>query len=164
VKRFQRRIRRTRRGEFELRIPEVEREILRRLPGQLRDLLSSDDPALFRLFPPAYGDDIERSAEYEDLVKSDLIAGRMTSIEVMEQTIDAERVDEDQLVAWLGSINDLRLVLGSRLEITEDDTPDVAESDPRAGVYALYFYLGWLEEQLVEALAAGVDPKGSGGT
>jgi hypothetical protein len=156
-----RRVKRTRRGDYALRLPRVEREILRALPRQLREILSSDDPALGRLFPPAYGDDAERNREYEQLVRGDLVAQRMGSIEVMEATIDAERVDEEQLLAWLGAINDLRLVLGTRLDVTEDDAPEFDETDPQAAPYALYYYLGWLEEQVVEELAAGVDPAGS---
>jgi hypothetical protein len=161
VRRLQRRVRRTRRGDYELRIPQVEREILRTLPGELRKVLSSDDPARSRLFPPAYGDDAQRSEEFEQLVGDDLLAQRMGSIEVMEATIDAERVDEDQLLAWLGAVNDLRLVLGTRLDVTEDDPVEVPDTDPRVGAYALYYYLGWLEEQVVAELAAGVDPSGT---
>ncbi len=163
MKRLQRRVRRTRRGDYELRIPRVEREILRSLPGELRAVLSSDDPTLERLFPPAFGDDVVRNAEFEELVRGDLVAQRMGSIEVMEATIDADRVDEEQLLAWLGAINDLRLVLGTRLDVTEDDPPEVPDDDPRVGAYALYYYLGWLEEQVVAELAAGVDPTGTAG-
>jgi hypothetical protein len=161
MRKVQRRVRRTRRGDYELRIPEAERQILRTLPGQLRDILSSDDPALARLFPPAYGDDVEGNEEFERLVKGDLLAHRMTSLEVMEATIDARRVDEEQLLSWLGAINDLRLVLGTRLDVSEDDMPEMEETDPLVGAYALYYYLGWLEEQVVEELAAGVDPAGT---
>jgi hypothetical protein len=161
MRKSDRRVRRTRRGDYELRLPQVEREILRALPRQLRELLSSDDPVLERLFPPAYGDDAEKSREFDHLVRGDLVAQRMGSIEVMEATIDAERVDEEQLLAWLGAVNDLRLVLGTRLEVTEDDVPEIEETDPHAAPYALYFYLGWLEEQVVAELAAGVDPAGS---
>jgi hypothetical protein len=161
MRNLQRRVRRTRRGDYELRIPQVEREILRALPGRLREILSSDDPALSRLFPPGYGNDAERNQEFEQLVRGDLLDHRMTSIEVMEATIDARRVDEDQLLAWLGAINDLRLVLGTSLEVTEDDAAEIPDTDPQAGAYALYYYLGWLEEQVVEELAAGVDPAGT---
>lgn len=158
---FRGRIRRTRRGGFQLRIPAEEREVLRSLPGQLRDLLQRDDPALRRLFPPAYEDDPERSAEYERLMKEDLLAGRLASLDVMEATIDAERLDEEQILAWLGALNDLRLVLGTRLDVTEELYDEgVPEDDPRASLYAVYIYLGWLQEQVVEALAAGVDPAG----
>ncbi len=161
--RFQPRIRRTRRGDFQVRMPPEEREVLRSLPSQLRELLDDDgDPSLVRLFPPAYPDDPLANVEYEQLVRHDLMAGRLAAIRTMEATIDADRLDEDQLVAWLGAINDLRLVLGTRLDVTEEmyDRP-VPEDDPRAPAFALYGYLGWLEEQVVEALAAGISPAGS---
>jgi hypothetical protein len=135
------------------------------LPDQLRALLGTDDPALERLFPPAYRDDPEKEAEYRGLVRDELRDAKLGSLEVMSATIDADRLDEDQLLAWLGSINDLRLVLGTRLGVTEDLDPDaLADDDPATPAYALYFYLGWLEEQVVEALAAGIDPAGTEAT
>jgi hypothetical protein len=155
--RTQRRVKRTRRGDFDLRLPEAEREILRALPDQLRDLLQSTDPTVRRLFPPAYQDDPELNAEYEQLVRGDLMAGKLKSLEIMEATIDAHRISEDQLIAWLGALNDLRLTIGTRLEVTEDLDPEgIADAHPQAHVYALYFYLGWLEEQVVEELASGL--------
>ena len=156
------RVRRTRRGDFQLRIPAQEREVLRGLPGQLRALLGTDDPALERLFPPAYPDDPDRDAEYAEMVRADLLAGRLSSLQVMEATLEATRLDEEQLTAWLGALNDLRLVLGTRLDVTEElyDAP-IAEDDPNAPAHTLYLYLGWLQEQVVEALAAGLDPAGT---
>jgi hypothetical protein len=155
-------VERTRRGDFRLRLPKEERDVLRTLPAQLRGLLETDDPALARLFPPAYGDDAERNAEYELLVRDDLIAHRRSSLEIMEATIDASRLDEEEMVSWLGALNDLRLVLGTRLDVTEDMDPEaISDRDPLAPTLAMYHYLGWLEEQVVEALAAGVDPAGT---
>src|SRR2546425_6606763 len=161
MRRSEQGIRRPRRGDFELRLPSDERDVLRALPSQLRDLLSTDDPALSRLFPPAYADDPERDAEYERMVRGDLVAARQSSLQVMEASIDAKRLSEEQLVAWLGALNDLRLVLGTRLDVTEDlyDAP-IAEDDPNAPSHTLYLYLGWLQEQVVDALAAGLDPAG----
>jgi hypothetical protein len=162
--RFQSRVKRTRRGDFQLRLPSGERELLRGLPGQLRDVLGTGDPSLFRLSPPAYEDDPARNAEYTELVGDDLMASRRRSLDLMEATIDAERLDEEQLVAWMGALNDLRLVLGSRLDVTEEtyDRPP-SPSDPNARVFAVFVYLGWLEEQIVEALASGLDPDGTEG-
>lgn len=153
------RVLRTRRGDFELRLPREERSLLRSLPQQLRELLSSDDPALERLFPPAYPEDSELQSEYERLVRDDLLEQRLSSVDVMEQTIGASRVSEEQLLAWLSAMNDLRLILGTKLGATEDTDPeDIAEDDPLAPSYALYYYLGWLEEQVVDALNTGVSP------
>jgi len=138
--------------------------VLRTLPSQLRALLRSDDPALERLFPPAYAEDPELEEEYRRLVREDLVASRQSSLDVMESTIDATRLDEEKVLAWLGALNDLRLVLGTRLEVTEDlYEKGLPQDDPRAPAFAVYGYLGWLQEQVVEALAAGVDPAGSRG-
>ena len=154
------RVVRTRDGAFEIDIPADQRDVLRSLPGQLRELLvdrgSADDAALRRLFPPADLDDAEHAAEYERLVHDDLLAQRNAAIDTMERTVDADRLSEDELVGWLGAVNDLRLVLGTRLDVTEETTTDdFRESDPRANAYALYVYLSYLEEQIVEALSEG---------
>jgi len=154
VRRVQR-VKRTRRGDFELRLPEQERTILRSLPGQLRELLGGGDSSLLRLFPPAYPEDPELDTEYHRLVRDDLMGQKQAAVEIMESTIDAKRLSEEQLEAWLGSINDLRLVLGTKLEVTEESNQDIPEDHPDVQLYALYFYLGWLQEQVVEALSAG---------
>ncbi len=155
-----RRVRRSRRGTFELRIPRAELDILRTLPPQLRALLSEgdpqEDPALRRLHPEAYLDDPEAAAEFDGFVREDLAAQRLTAIETMERTIGTDRVSEEELSAWLGSINDLRLILGVRLAITEESQPtDFAGDAERESSFALYAYLSYLEEEIVDALSAG---------
>ena len=151
------RVQRTRRGHFRLRLPRREREVLRSLPGQLRQLLGTGDPALRRLYPPAYEDQPDRQEEYDRLVRGDLTRERVEALEVIERTIDASRLTEEELTAWLGALNDLRLVLGTRLEVTEEMYEEgLPEDDPRATAFGLYAYLGWLQEQVVEALAQGL--------
>ena len=145
-----------------LRIPTQEREILAALPSRLRELLGSDDPAVGRLFPPAYENDPERQADYENLVRGDLTAQRLRSLEIMDDTLRSDRLDEEQVSAWLGALNDLRLVLGTKLDVDEEmDPDDISDTDEQAPAYALYYYLGWLEEQIVAELAAGLDPAGT---
>lgn len=152
-----RRIQRTRRGDFRLRLPAEERQVLRALPGQLRELMTTSDASLRRLAPPAYADDPRLEAEYRELVGDDLTAERLRGLEVMEQTVEADRLDEEQLGAWLGAINDLRLVLGTRLDVTEEmDVSAVPDTDPRYAALALYSYLSFLEEQVVEALSSSL--------
>jgi uncharacterized protein DUF2017 len=151
-----RRVRRVGKGQYELKLPEDERSVLRTLPAQLRALLTEGDaptadPSLARLFPPAYLDDEERSAEFRRLVHDDLVASKMAAAEVVEATVDKRRLTEDELVAWMGALNDLRLVLGTRLDVTEDLEEPPADS-PDAPLYALYYYLGVLQEQVVAAL------------
>jgi hypothetical protein len=153
------RVKRTRNGGFLVRLTTSEREAIRGVPGMLRDLLRGGDPAdpaLQRLFPPAYADDPERSAEFAHMVHDDLLAQRMAAVDTMERTIDADRLSEDEVAAWLAAINDVRLMLGVRLDVTEASTPlDFEGDDERAASYAVYAFLSWLEEDVVSALTPG---------
>jgi hypothetical protein len=154
---FRHRIVRSSAGGFDLRIPRSERNVLRGLPDQLRLLLDegdAEDPALQRLHPSAYPDDPVAAAEFDGFVRDDLTEQRMKAIETMSRTIDSEHLDEEEVVAWLAAINDLRLVLGIRLAVTEESEPEGFEGDEGTrGSYALYVYLSMFEEDIVEALS-----------
>ncbi|HVE47234.1 MAG TPA: DUF2017 family protein [Acidimicrobiales bacterium] len=146
-------------GDVKLRIAKEEREMLRGLPDQLRRLMDEepDDPAVLRLFPPAYRDRPDHEHEYRRLMGEDLRERRLAALAAMEETVDADVLTPEEASGWLRALNDLRLVLGTRLDV-KDDTFDreVDEDDPRAQALALYGYLSVLEEELVEALAQGV--------
>jgi hypothetical protein len=100
------RIERTREGDFRLRLPPAERELLRRLPAELRELLAANpaDPDLRRLFPPAYEDDADE-AEYRRLMRADLVEGRRQALRVLQETLDNNRLSLDQAEAWLAALN-----------------------------------------------------------
>ena len=150
-----RRIERTRAGDIRLRLPRDERALLRSLPGQLRRLLveAPDDPSLERLFPPAY-DDAEDEAEYRRLMGDELLEGRRRALRVIEETLDQDRLTKEQAEAWLTALNDLRLVLGTRLDVSDDTLLErLRPDDPDAVELSVYAYLTWLQEQLVEALS-----------
>jgi hypothetical protein len=153
------RVKRSRKGDYMLRLTANEREALRSTVELLRQLLSEGDmggdPALKRLFPPAYMDDPERAAEFDGMVRDDLMAGRLAAIRTVEETLDAPRLSEEQLTAWLSAINDIRLVLGVRLGVTEESTPSDFDDDAeRSQSYALYGYLTMLEDDVIGALSS----------
>ena len=150
-----RRIERRPGGDIRLRLPRDERALLRSLPGQLRRLLveAPDDPSLERLFPPAY-DDVESEAEYRRLMGDELLEGRRRALRVIEDTLDHDRLTTEQAESWLTGLNDLRLVLGTRLDVSDDMLLErLRPDDPNAFEVSLYAYLSWLQEQLVEALS-----------
>ena len=150
-----RRIEREPRGGYRLRLPADERAVLRSLPGQLRELLRTDDPSLARLFPTAYADDPEADDEFGRLVRGELLDGKLEALRVVEESVDAEHLDDAQLRKWLGALESLRLVLGTQLDVTEETYADELEpADPRTPALALYGYLSWLQEQAVDALSA----------
>jgi Domain of unknown function (DUF2017) len=152
-----RRVKRSRLGGYVVRLPSAEREVLGSVPPMLRSLLlepDRDDPALRRLFPAAFLDDERAAAEFDEVVRDDLLGQRLAAIETLERTVGSDRLTEEELSAWLAAVNDVRLVLGVRLAVTEESTPAEFESDPETErAYALYSYLSYLEEEMVEALA-----------
>jgi hypothetical protein len=154
MSRFGPKVRRARKGGFDIDIPKDERNLLRTVAPQLRELLDGDldDPALRRLFPTAYADDPERDREYQQLVRDDLADRRRAAVDTMLDSIDAKRVDEEQLLAWMSATNDMRLVLGTRLDVSEETDLVPSPDDPDGPLLALYAYLGLLLETMVEAL------------
>jgi hypothetical protein len=155
---FSRRVKRLGPDRYRIQLPEQEREVLRSLVPQLRELLTTDDPSLTRLFPTAYPDDPERDAGYQALVRDELLEKRFASLDVLEATIVAadgrRELSGDELSAWMLALNDLRLVLGTRLDVTEDDDAgDIDPSDPDAPAWAIYHYLAMLLTFVVDALA-----------
>jgi Domain of unknown function (DUF2017) len=156
-----RRIKKLRGGNWELRLPDEERQILTALVPQLRALLSEDDPAVRRLFPTAYPDDVEADAFYRQVTRDELVEQRVARLEMFAAMLDATEVTTEQLESAMGAVNDLRLVLGTRLDVSEDDDPTaIDEHDPEAPLVAVYSYLGWILEMIVEALFATVPEAG----
>jgi Domain of unknown function (DUF2017) len=150
------RVRRTRKGTYRLDIPEHEREVLRRLLPQLRTLLADDGPPddrTRRLFPPAYTDDDAADAEYQRYMREELVSSHQAALDAVEASLDASELTEEQLVAWMGAVNSVRLVLGTLLDVSEeleigvlpDDAADVES-------YALYAYLSNLLGEMVDAV------------
>jgi hypothetical protein len=148
-----------------VRLGHDEVAVLRGLPDQLRTVLAEGDeePVNQRLFPPAYLEvaDVERDAEYHRLMHDDLVKAKLANLDLVTDTLSrgatsirrwTVELTDEEAAAWLGVLNDLRLALGVRLHITEDFDGDVDDADPRAPALRLLSYLGWLEEQLLDAL------------
>jgi hypothetical protein len=141
-----------------------ELELLRVLPEQLRDVLDGpdQDAARARIFPRAYLDPTAEDAErqWQEVVHPELVKDRLDALDLITVTLaraelDGEwweiALDPDEVQAWLGVLNDTRLVLGTRLEVTEDDH-DVDPTDPRAPTFAIYHWLTYLQGELLEQL------------
>ena len=150
-------------GTFRLNVAPDVRELVVHLSGELRDVLTqaeASDPALRRLFPAAYHNDPEFDAEYQDLMRGELTASRLTAlsrvIEIFDQPdVPMTRGDMELL---LQTLNSIRLLLGTMLDVSEDDPDgpdDTDPDDPAAAHQHLYAYLGWLLEAAVAALMGG---------
>jgi hypothetical protein len=158
-----------------------EREVLLNLSGQLVEILSErvdvidedplaemvgitghdsppDDAVLLRLLPNAYADPVE-SAEFRRYTESTL-RGKKREHAMTVRTLLLEdeatiTLNEQGTHAWLGAINDIRLALGVRLNI-EDNAYErfelLSSEDPMQAVFAVYSWLGWLQESLLNTL------------
>ncbi|GAA3809636.1 DUF2017 domain-containing protein [Nocardioides panacisoli] len=130
-----------------------------------------DDPVLARLFPNAYREDADASGEFRRFTEGTLRDGKAraagTVIDVLEEAglppeptdeeivIDVE-LDQETAEIWMRALNDLRLALGTRLEVDEGDEDRwdaLSEDDPRAQAHHIYEWLGYLQETLVHAVA-----------
>ena len=118
-----------------------------------------EDPALARLFPDGYTDDADASADFRRYTEPGLRAQKraalQTALAMLGEGGHRLQVSEDEAGSWLRALNDTRLVLGQRLDVTED-WDEVVESltaeDPRLPMFWVYDRLTYLEESLVQAL------------
>jgi hypothetical protein len=116
---------------------------------------SSSDIAR-RLFPAAYHQDEQHEQEYQRLMRDELLSSRLASLSLTSTLLERESVADkvvltaDELDALMRSINSLRLVLGTLLDVDEDEfEAGLNEDDPAYGQYQLYSYLGWLLDWVV---------------
>ena len=132
-----------------------ERSMLIDLAEQFRSVLAADaDPDLRRLYPTAYADDAERDTEYAELVHDDLLQTRLDAIERLVESATESSIDDEQLAAWMQVLNGLRLLLGTRLDVSEEDQFD--PEAPDAPSRALIAWRGFLLEEAVGSAAAGL--------
>ena len=150
------------RNGFVFNIGSDERQMVARLLTELSQLLmgESSDPRLIRIFPPAYhlADDAEADAEYQRLMREELVASRLSGITTVNTALQGSGpVDEETMIAFIQAINGLRLVLGTMLDVDEDDDPDEIDEDgPLVGEHHLYNFLSWLLDWAVRALGEPV--------
>ena len=136
------------------------------------------DPALARLFPDAYGpgpdageakpDELEEaraaSSEFRRYTENDLRARKRDDCLAVVRSLDALTPGDrgavltlapDDSRQWLGTLNDLRLAIGTRLDVSDEDGGEMytlPDSDPRKPMVMAYLWLGGLQETLVETL------------
>jgi hypothetical protein len=141
------------RNGYVLRIAPEERALVTRLLDELADLLTGDgrQAAVARLFPVVHPDDPEREEEYQRLMRDELVASRLAAILDVKQVLDGGgkkvTLNEEQLASFMQAVNSVRLVLGTILDVSEDD--DVAEIEDHVPEYQLYAYLSWLLDSAV---------------
>jgi hypothetical protein len=169
-------------GRIRLRLDEVERLLLKSLAQQMISFVEPDpadpdadplaemvgiaevaevpdDPALARLFPDAFMDDPEAAEDFRRFTERGLRETKVAHARLALADLDSTSLslDDDHVTAWLGFLNDTRLALGTRLEISEDNHDELAslpEDDPRLAMFQVYDWLTYLQDSLLRHLLA----------
>jgi hypothetical protein len=141
-------------------------EALLREPGAAGTRWSSEppktpeDPVLARLLPDGYRDDPEAAGEFRKYTEAALRSAKHQAAQEMLDTLpDAGgriQLTQKQAQAWLKALNDVRLALGVRLDVTEEFDEQWARldaADPQWAAFEVYAWLGAVQESLVQALA-----------
>jgi hypothetical protein len=159
-------------GMIEVRLSEPEIDAVRRVAAEiLGELDDVTHPSMRRLFPPAYEKEPALEEEFAALTRGDLIDHKKATAKTVMASIDAGKrkrggwtgkLDEETAHAWLTMLNDARLILGTRLDVTEEmDHAPLPADDPRAPEHNIYIYLSSLQWALVEALTLGLPNTGT---
>ena len=119
-----------------------------------------DDPVLARLLPDAYREDPEAAGEFRRYTEQGLRSGKAAAARTVLATLPPGggrvRLSEPEAQAWLRALNDVRLALGVRLEVTDDfdeRVDEIGPDDPRSAYIGVYQWLAFLQETLVRALS-----------
>jgi len=128
---------------------------------QTEPVATPDDPALHRLLPDAYADEAS-SGEFRRLMDGELRRQKTEALDEVGRAVERAgdsgvkvKLTAQQAEVWLQALNDIRLVLGPRLDVTEDLEDRWAQLGPDDGLaplLAAYEWLGWLQESVVLAL------------
>jgi hypothetical protein len=154
---------RRRDGSMDVLLSEPEVALLGEVAAQMEHVLADEEIAhASRLVPPAYRDDDEAQAEYARLTTGDLLDGKrqairsfLASVErgVLKRNAWRVRLSAEETQDWLAVMNDARLTLGTRLQVTEGSYErDLDPDDPDSAAHQVFRYLGYLEEWLVETV------------
>jgi hypothetical protein len=143
-----------RRGDLRGKLEDYEADVLRNLTLEMNSLLTeaeSGDAALARLFPDAYEKDDDARA-YRELVRDELETAKLKAIKLVRDKLGAEgevtlTFSDEEVDAWLALLTDMRLAIGTRLDVTEEKmNADVDPNDPEGAAMSVLHWLGWLQE------------------
>jgi hypothetical protein len=142
---------------FQVRLAPEARDWVVSLADELDALLVADTEDTRRLFPTAYPNDPELDAGYQILAREQLIDDRRAAIGTMRASVTKDHLSPDELTSWMRIVNDIRLVLGTRLDMSEDDD-EINFDAPDLEARLIYHELGILLSEIVDAMTTVLPP------
>lgn len=143
-----------------LNLESHEAAVVQQLLDDMIEFLShenSDDEVEKRLFPDAF-DDEDEAQKFKEMVGSELRSEKLKTLELMRSGLAAgggrTTLSRADVEAWLRGLNDLRLAIGTRLDVTEEKMAEMPDEDDPASVpLGLVHWLGWLQEMMIDSLS-----------
>ena len=142
-------------GSFEVKILNWQHRMLESLIPEIRELLvTGNSPSIRRLFPTAYPNDPDADASYQELVHDELLDSLLTALDRVECNLGTSHLSQTELHQWMQAINSIRLVVGTRLDVSEDDDPSTVldETNPDRQLWLMYQLLTEMLSIIVNAL------------
>ena len=141
-------------------LDDMETHVIRQLTSELRALLDGGridrgDPVYERLFPAAYEHPADE-VKYRDLIGDDLVTFKLQALDTVTEALGERTSDVtlegETLDIWLACLTDLRLAIGTRLDVDEERmAADIDARDPDAQSMAVLHWLGHVQDGVVRA-------------
>ena len=144
-------------ADLSIRFDPEELALLKQLLGELELVLAEgpgDDPIRARLYPDAYETEEEQSS-YEELVGDQLRDQKLRIVRDAAQSLNSDEIllGSESIHSWLVVLTDLRLAIGTRLDVTEEVMArDLDPDDPDAAALSVLHWLGWVQESMLTHL------------
>ena len=149
-------------GGARLELEGYEADLLRQLLKEMKLLLEADippsDAVMKRLFPDAFEDE-QRAEAYRELIGDELHDRKVVALRTAQELVGASGpvdadLDDEQIDRLLALLTDIRLAIGTRLDVTEERmAADVEPEDPDAAALSVLHWLGWLQESILAAIS-----------
>ena len=143
-------------GTFKVETPDWQIQIFRGLAEELKTVLSDGNNSLTtRLFPVAYQSDKAANEEYKQLTHEDLLQSHLASLKLIEEISTDKEISEHTLIKIMQGINILRLVVGTRLKIDEEEpenSPQASKDHPDHNLWLIFHLLGEILSIIIDSI------------
>lgn len=114
-----------------------------------------DDRVLARLLPDFTTEDADLAAGLRSIHEPELIEAKNAAATLVLDTLPETGGKIELTVAeadtWLAALNDVRLALGTALDVSEDLPDELDPEDPRAAHLGVYQWLTFVQDALVQS-------------
>ncbi|MCL5077540.1 MAG: DUF2017 domain-containing protein [Actinobacteria bacterium] len=136
---------------FKIELADQVRQLLLDLKEMTLTHVVSESPIAKRIFPTAYNNSPEMELDFEKLTREPLMNHHQENLSLFERSLFKNEINQEEVLAWISALNNMRLILGTALDIQEDqEIPK--ETDPNYEGYLVYDLITYLQGALIEEI------------